>query len=245
MSSASRKTTPPRKLPELNNGDHMSQKEFHRRYEQMPENFRAELIGGIVYVASPLKLPHGRHHYYLVNLFCTYEMSTPGVEGGDNATILLGPDAEPQPDVFLRILPECGGRARTTPDDYVEGPPELVAEVALSSHAIDLYEKRQDYARGGVLEYLVLCVRDRQLRWFDLRADRELNSDADGIIRVRSFPGLWIDVAALLGRNRRMIKVLEQGLASAEPAAFVRRLAEAKAAGRGKGKPVTKRKRRR
>ena len=47
------------KLPQLHSGDRLSREEFHRIYEQMPEDFKAELIGGIVYVASPMRLPHG------------------------------------------------------------------------------------------------------------------------------------------------------------------------------------------
>src|SRR5438270_6929222 len=124
----------------------------------MPGDFEAELIGGIVYVASPLKRRHGTNHLPLGNLLFAYEDHTPGVESGDNATILLGDEGEPQPDLFLRILPEFGGQSRTTDDDYVEGAPELVAEIAHSSRSIDLHRKREDYTRYGVWEYLVLDV---------------------------------------------------------------------------------------
>src|SRR5437868_4700209 len=110
---------------ELHNGDHMTREEFHRIYEQTPEGFQAELIGGIVYVASPLKIRHGTNHLPLGSLLFAYESSTKGVQSGDNTTILLGEEGEPQPDLFLRILPEYGGQSRTTPDDYVDGAPEL------------------------------------------------------------------------------------------------------------------------
>jgi Uma2 family endonuclease len=222
--------TPPADLPELHTGDRMTRAEFHRIYERMPPDFKAELIGGTVYLASPLKRGHGTFHLPLGMLFSTYELNTPGVEAGDNATILLGDEGEPQPDLYLRILPEYGGQSATTPDDYVAGAPELLGEVAHSSRAIDLHAKRQDYQRYGVLEYLVLCLRERQVRWFDLRADRELAADADGIIRVHCFPGLWIDVAALWSKDRRLLSVLEHGLAAPEHLAFVGALAEAKAA---------------
>jgi hypothetical protein len=52
-------------LPPLHNGDHMSQAEFHRRYEAYPDDVKIELIGGIVYVASPLKRPHGTSDFEL------------------------------------------------------------------------------------------------------------------------------------------------------------------------------------
>jgi Uma2 family endonuclease len=228
------RSTPALPPEELHSGDRMTRAEFHRIYEQMPPDFRAELIGGIVYVASPLRGRQATHHIPLSTLLGTYEVNTPGVEAGDNATVLLGGEGEPQPDLYLRVLPEHGGQSRTTPEDYVEGAPELVAEIAHSSRAIDLHGKRDDYTRHGVREYLVLCVRERQLRWFDLRAGQELAADADGIIRVRCFPGLWIDVEALLAKNLRMLAVLQEGLATAERTAFVRALAEAATASAGK-----------
>jgi hypothetical protein len=112
----------------------------------------------------------------------------------------------------------------------------LVAEIAPSSRSIDLHAKRLDYIRYGVREYLVLCLREGHLRWFDLGADRELAADPDGINRIHCFPGLWIDVAALLSKDRRLIAVLNQGLATPEHAAFIRSLTDARAA-TGKRRP--------
>jgi Uma2 family endonuclease len=235
MRPAARRTVRSKEPLELCNGDRMTREEFNRLYEQTPPDFKAELIGGIVYVASPPGRPHGTHHVRIATLFGIYEFNTPGVEAGDKTTLLLGDEAEPQPDLYLRILPECGGQSRTTAEDYVKGAPELVAEVASSSRAIDLHGKRLDYARYGVREYLVLSLRERQLRWFDLRADRELAPDPDGIIRVHSFPGLWIDVAALLHKDPRLTAVVAEGLATAEHAAFAQALAQA-ASGSARGR---------
>src|SRR5205809_5915686 len=224
--------------PELQTGDRMTRAEFHRIYEQTPEEFKAELIGGIVYVASPLRRRHGTTHIILGTLFGLYQEDTPGVEAGDNTTILIGEEGEPQPDLYLRILPEFGGQSRTTAEDYVEGGPESLAEIAHSKRAIALHFKREDYARYGVLEYLVVCLREQQLRWFDLRANQELQLDADGVLRMRTFPGLWIHAEALFVKDQRRLRAtLEQGLATPEHAAFVQRLAAARANGRKKPPP--------
>jgi len=59
--SAQRATTPRPPLPLLANGDRMTQKEFHRRYEQYPEDVKFELIGGIVYLAPPVTWSHGTY----------------------------------------------------------------------------------------------------------------------------------------------------------------------------------------
>jgi Uma2 family endonuclease len=194
----------------------------------MPEGFRAELVGGTVYVASPLKIRHGRPHVALATVFGSYEGNTPGVETGDSVTVVLGDESEPQPDLYLRILPEFGGQSRTSEDDYVDGPPELIAEIAYATYSLDLNAKRNDYQRHGVLEYLVASVKDRKLVWLDLRTGKEIALDGDGIARPRAFPGLWIDSAALFECDyHRLMATLQQGLASPEHAEFVQRLAAA------------------
>ena len=111
---------------ELHSGDRMTREEFHRLYERAPEGFTAELIGGIVYVATPLKRRHGIAHPGLTTVLYTYAGHTPGLEVGDNATVQLGEKSEPQPDLYLRVLPEYGGQSGTTADDYVRGAPELI-----------------------------------------------------------------------------------------------------------------------
>jgi len=206
----------------------MTREEFHRIYEQMPEDFKAELIGGIVYVASPVRRRHGNDRLRLGMLFAAYEGHTPGVEAGDNATVQLSDEDEPQPDLYLRVLPEFRGQSQTTAEDYIAGAPELVAEIAHSSRAIDLHAKKDQYTRYGVLEYIVVCLRERQVRWFDLKGGAEFAADADGVFRSKVFPGLWLHGEALLARDyRRLMTTLEQGLATAEHAAFVARLAAA------------------
>src|SRR5262249_51120107 len=108
------------KVPLLHNGDRLTQKEFHRRYEAYPEDVKFELIGGIVHMPSPLGRLHGVYHLSLGSLLSRYQESTPGVEGLDNATTILSEESEPQPDLTLRILPEHGGQT-STPEKYITG----------------------------------------------------------------------------------------------------------------------------
>ncbi len=230
MSTAARRTTrttlpTDAAVPPLYNGDRLTQAEFHRRYEAMPEDFKAELIGGKVYVSSPLRLPHGTSHLELGGALWLYKTATPGVQLMDNTTTILGEESEAQPDLALRILPEFGGRSRTSDKLYVLGPPELVVEVAHASVAIDLFEKKEDYQRAGVVEYVVLCVEEEELHWFALQKGRQLKPDAKGIFRSQVFPGLWIDGIALLKQDSsKLLKVVQRGLKTPEHAAFVRRL---------------------
>lgn len=228
MSTADQHTvsSPSTELLELHNGDHMPQAEFHRIYSTMPEDVKAELIGGIVYMASPLKISHGSNHVVLASVFFAYESATKGTETGNNTTVIMDDESEPQPDLYMRILPECGGQSGTTEDDYVEGAPELIAEIANTSRAIDLHRKRAVYRDAGVREYLVLSLHEQQLRWFDLAQDAELATPADGVIRSLVFPGLWIDSAAVVNRDhRQLMETLERGLAEPSHTDFVKQLA--------------------
>jgi Uma2 family endonuclease len=214
-------------LPLLENGDHLDQPTFHKLYEAMPEGFRAELIGGIVFMPSPLKLPHGRVHALLIHWLGTYQDATLGTETQDNTTNILGPESEPQPDASLLIATPGIAQTRSV-DDYLVGAPEWIGEVAASSQAIDLHRKRDDYEEAGVREYVVVVLRQRRVVWWILRDKKfqELEPGPDGIFRSEVFPGLWLDAAALLRQDRlRVQEVLRQGLATPEHAAFVARLA--------------------
>jgi Uma2 family endonuclease len=205
----------------------MAQPEFHRRYEDYPEDVKFELIGGTVYTASPNNGPHGTYHFELSLVLGLYEAGTPGIEGADNMTTILGEEGEPQPDLMLRLLKECGGQSEYNEEKYLVGAPELVAEVAHSSKAIDMGGKRKDYLAAGVQEYIVLCIEEQQLHWFHFPSRRKLKPDRGGVFRSRIFPGLWLDGPALLARDSAgLIATVQKGLASDEHEAFARRLAE-------------------
>ncbi|HEY7424946.1 MAG TPA: Uma2 family endonuclease [Gemmataceae bacterium] len=216
------------RLPPLVNGERLDQKTFHARYEAMPKHVRAELIGGIVHMPSPLKFPHARMHGRVMHWLCEYEDATPGTEVYDNATAILGEESEPQPDAYLIISPEKGGQTRMNEEEYLEGAPELIVEVALSSEPVDLHAKKDDYEGAGAREYMVIALRQNRVFWFVSRNGRfeELAPGSEGIYRSEVFPGLWLDPAALLRRDAARIReVLQQGLASPEHTAFVAQLA--------------------
>jgi Uma2 family endonuclease len=137
-------------IPPLENGDRLSRAEFERRYAAHPEILKAELIEGVVYVASPVRVRrHGSPHSKIIVWLGVYLEATPGLEIADNATLRLDLDNEPQPDVSVWIE---GGNAFVDADDYLQGAPELLVEVAGSSAAIDLNQKLQVYRHNGVAE---------------------------------------------------------------------------------------------
>lgn len=213
-------------LPPLESGDRLTRPEFERRYAAADLK-KAELIEGIVYVASPLRFQqHAEPHSRLVTWLGTYAAFTPGTRSGIEPTVRLDLDNEPQPDIVLILDEALGGQARLTEEGYLEGVPELVVEIAASSAAIDLGNKLQAYRRNGVREYLVWQVFENRLDWFQLVEGeyRSLVPDQDGIIRSRMFAGLWLAVEALLSNQMaRVLEVLQAGLKSPEHEAFVER----------------------
>jgi Uma2 family endonuclease len=215
-------------LPVLENGDRLTRAEFERRYEAMPHLKKAELIEGVVYVPSPVRhRQHGAPHAHLISLLGQYAANTPGVEVGDNSSVRLDLDNEPQPDALLFIDPACGGQVRISDDGIIEGAPELVAEVASSSVSYDLHAKLHVYRRNGVREYIVWRVLEREIDWFVLRAGQyeRMPVDAQGLVRSEVFPGLWLEPAALVrGDLTTVLAIVQQGLASPEHVTFVTRL---------------------
>jgi hypothetical protein len=212
----------------LENGDRLTRSEFERRYAAMPEGCNAQLIEGIVYMASALRFrSHGKPHSHLNAWLATYQIFTSGVEIADAPTIRLDDDNEPQPDIALFISPEAGGQTSLSDDDYVEGAPELLAEISASTVSIDLGAKKTAYQRNGVQEYIVWRVLDGRVDWFGLENGQyvDLQPDEDGITRSRRFPGLWLDRQALLdGDMPKVLAVLQSGLDSTEHQTFVDRL---------------------
>ncbi len=215
-------------IPLLESGDHLTRDEFERRYDAMPELKKAELIEGIVYVGSPVRLRrHGQPNAQAIAWIGTYHAQTPGTLAAGHASVRLDDDNEFQPDTLLMIDPAQGGQSILSDDDFIEGGPELIVEVATSTASIDLNSKLRVYQRNNVREYLVWRVLDRAIDWFELVEGeyQRLEPGADGISRSRIFPGLWLDRQALLAANLpRVLEVLQLGLADAAHPAFVARL---------------------
>jgi hypothetical protein len=202
------------KVPRLDNGDRLTREEFERRYDADPSIKKAELIEGVVYMASPVRFHgHGNEHFNLIAWLASYVTVTPGVEGGDNSSLRLDLDNEPQPDAKLIIRPEPGGQAQIDEEGHIVGAPELVAEVSGSSVSYDLHVKFKVYRRSGVKEYVVWRVDDQAIDWFVLRAGKfEPLAALEEIYRSEVFPGLWLDPAALIAGNLpKVVATVQQG----------------------------------
>jgi Uma2 family endonuclease len=207
--------------PPLHNGDKLTREEFLRRWEANPDIKNAELIGGVVFMSSPVSVEHGDKDADLGTWLGIYKAATPGTASGHNTTSFLG-DETPQPDLNLRILTERGGGSWVE-GKFLHGIPELLAEISASTAAYDLHVKLELYEAAKVPEYLAIVLFEREIRWHTLvdRSYQPLPPGPDGVWRSRVFPGLWLDGQAFLkGDMPRVLAKLQDGLNSPEHQAF-------------------------
>ena len=166
---------------ELRNGARFDQETFHRLYENTPEQFKAELIGGIVSVLPRGSPAHGSYAAMLCGVVGLYESKLPIIDSFASITLILGTDSEPHADLAVHF----DGRV-SDDDDYVRVPPDFVAEVAYTPDDIELHAKKHDYERHGVREYMVLILDPVDLIWFALGPDgryEQVVPDEHSVIR--------------------------------------------------------------
>jgi Uma2 family endonuclease len=214
---------------ELVTGQRMDVEEFLRRWEKLPDLKNAELIEGVVYVSSPLSLEHARRDIRIHWWLAQYADATPGCQGGSAGTWRMLDNA-PQPDSFLRISPACGGQSGNT-EKYGSGAPELVVEICVTSADLDFGPKLRLYQKAGVREYITVEPAAKRIVWRVLEAGAYIPQElpADGTLRSRIFPGLWLGVAAFWADDgARMLAALNAGLATEDHQRFVDRLAVTK-----------------
>ena len=178
----------------LSDGQRLDRATFLALYEQTAPDVKAELIGGVVHMGSPVGYLHGDVCLLAGHWLSHYSIRTPGVSGSLDATTVLDDLGVPQPDLSLRILPEYGGQTHYT-GKLIAGAPELVMEVADSSRSVDLGEKRADYERAEVLEYVVVALDPGEVFWYVRRGARLAAPDCLLIPTASTghfvFPGLW------------------------------------------------------
>lgn len=219
-------TTEPR-VPPLVVGDKLTREEFLRRWEAEPRIKHAELLKGIVYVPSPVSIEHGVAEGCVGGWLAVYQAATRGTIMGRNMTSFIMEDM-PQPDLYLRVLEDHGGRSWAK-GNYLCGIPELLVEICWSSEAYDLHVKLELYQAAQIPEYLAILLYEQEIRWHVLTDGKyqPMPPDTEGIYRSRIFPGLWLDGKALLAGNmQRVLGKLQEWLQSPEHQGFVEQLAK-------------------
>ena len=212
--------------PPLCEGEQLTRGEFMRRWEAMPDLKFAELIDGIVHMPSPLADIHSDFQIRISVWLAQYAMATVGCAVRANGTCLMSKRNVPQPDLALKILAEYGGQSWME-GEYPGGAPELIVEISHTTGARDSGVKQRLYERSGVLEYLIVKSKKRQLVWHELVEGkyREIQPGADGLFRSRVFPGLWLNAEALWNCDYAALSTaVQQGTSTPEHAEFVGKL---------------------
>lgn len=185
--------------PFLESGDRLSRAEFHRRYCLNPDIKRAELVEGVVYVASPTRFNvHAQQHAFVMGWLTAYFARHPDLKLGVEATVFLDDNNEVKPDAVL--WRDDPGVVGLDEEGYIEGAPQLIVEIAASSASYDLHDKMEAYRRNGVHEFIIWRVLDSMIDWFRLRDGRYewVEPDQDGVIESDQFPGLHLNLPKLL-----------------------------------------------
>lgn len=225
-------TTEPHRPPLLYPGQRLAREEFQQRLEELEQQGQSvrgfERLEGVVYMPAAIRIDqHGEPQLLLVTWLGVYAAATPGVQGSGNASSRIDFDNDPEGDAILRIRPEYGGQSKTDEFGYITGAPELIVEISGSTSAQDLQLKFEIYRRNGVREYLVWDTIAEELYWFVLHDGDyyRIAPDPNGCIHSRVFPGLWLDVVALLkGDLAQVLKTAQAGMASLDHAQFVAEL---------------------
>ena len=204
------------RVPPLESGDVLDVREFEARYRNM-RGTKAELINGVVFLASPVFRDHSRAHTLLLGWLVAFQSSHPDVEVLTEQSVRLSETSEVQPDAVVRLI--NGGSSNFDRERFLEGAPELVVEIAVSSRSKDLHTKLRAYEEAGVQEYIVWRVADGLLDWFQLVDGRFelLSPDDDIIVHSRVFPGLRLALDSLLEGDIADVLAVQLGTARQSP----------------------------
>jgi len=191
-----------RTLP-FENGDVMRREEFHRLYSECEGLERVELIEGVVYLPSPIRSEgHGDEQMLVLDWLSAYRGLRTDIKVSPPVSVLLDDDNEPEPDALMYRRDDTA-----MVDGYLAKGPELIVEIAATSAARDLHQKKRAYERNGVREYIVWRTKDEALDWFRLSEQGYVSvaPGDDGIIESEEFPGLRLDVPAMLRLDREAV----------------------------------------
>jgi Uma2 family endonuclease len=119
----------------------------------VPDGEKADLIDGVIYMASPDNIEAARLFTWLFRLLCDFvEVRDLGEVYPLRVAFRLDDGASPEPDIgFL-----SGKNLRRAFRTYVEGPPDLALEIVSPDSAErDYVAKRHLYEKHGVREYWI------------------------------------------------------------------------------------------
>jgi Uma2 family endonuclease len=167
---------------------------FDEFCEMIKKDQKADLINGVIYMATPATLEHEEEFGFLLAVVRIFvRRKKLGFVLGSRVAMQLSEENAPEPDLMF-ISKEKLAKAK---GQAFLGAADLVIElISPSSRWLDLGEKKDLYAKFGVREYWVIDL-FRQVAHFWRNNNgiwEDLPIDAMGIVRSVVLPGFWLRV---------------------------------------------------
>ena len=165
-----------------------------------------ELDDGVLYIMSS----GTRDHQFLIFQFSwnlqnyLNEFDEPPAHFYHELTTILSWELQRAPEPDIVIVRE--GRPGVLEGRWVEGAPDIVAEILSTDRSRDLVRKRQIYAEAGVLEYWPIDPRNDTVTQLELRDGEYVERavlGADDTLATPLLPGLSIPLADIFRHRQR------------------------------------------
>jgi len=168
-------------------------------YHLVPDGQKADLIDGVIYMASPDSLRANKLTLFLASVFNGFveARGTGGDVVSSRYACRLSEFNAPEPDVAY-IRPE---RAGLVEEGGMRGGPDIAVEVvSRESRHRDYDDKRRLYEEAGVPEYWIIDPIQQRVEFLVLEEGRYqlARLEENRIFRSRALPGFFIDVDWLL-----------------------------------------------
>jgi Uma2 family endonuclease len=186
---------PPRNAPD---SDLVTVEEF---FCLVPDGQKADLIDGVIYMASPDTRRHDRLGGWIKFLLQGYTaVNRLGEVYGSRFAFALSEFRAPEPDVaFVR-----SERLSLVEERRMVGGPDIAVEiVSRDSRQRDYGEKKQLYAEAGVSEYWIIDPLQQRVEFHRLHAGRYelVPLEHNRLFRSAVLEGFWLDVEWLVAKS--------------------------------------------
>jgi Uma2 family endonuclease len=183
---------------------------FEDFLEIVPDGQKADLLDGVIYMASPDNTAANDLNSWLCAVIRTYvDARDLGSVYVSRVAYRIGPKRGPEPDLGFVSKEREATRMR----GYIDGPPELAIEiVSPDSVQRDYLQKRAIYEQAGVREYWILDPDERRATFLVLgRAKFKEHKPVRSIFHSRAVLGLWLDVRWLWADPRpKVLDIVHQ-----------------------------------
>jgi len=184
---------------------------FGEFVEVIQDDEKADLIDGVIHVASPENIEHNDLVSWLTTILRLFvEQCRLGRVMVNKVAFRLADKTAPEPDVaFVRA-----GRERIIKPGYVDGPPDLAIEIVSPDSAErDYGEKRVRYETAQVLEYWIIDPEQRRATFYGLEPTGFVDlQPVEHVFRSRVLPGFALDTRWLWQRPLPDTLPIVQGL---------------------------------